>query len=182
MAAAASLATLVPKLSHPIGEVRQRAVHSLRSKIDAGLLTADDLRLEPEIVAKLLDVVCRMESLPNVQLEALTLLDKLAAAADVSRKLVELGAVGELQRLIKGAAASDDAVASAASSTVDRILHHPAGELPLIHVPEETVEAEQRTPPPAQPTGAAAAAAAAAATAVRSLDFARHGAGPEAAQ
>lgn len=169
-----ALQTLVGKLAHPLAEVRQRAAHSIRSKAEASLLSSDDLRLEPNLGRHLLQLAAMDESSPSVKLDALSLIERLAGTADTARQLVQLGAVAELRRVQQAVAApppsadaeessSVDAVAAAAARAMEKILHHPAPELPAVSSPEG-----QRTPEPAFSSAAGKEAAAAAAANARS--------------
>ena len=157
---------LIAKLQHPLAEVRQRAVHSLRLKVDALLVKVDDLRLEPDLLQHLLQLVIS-ESKALVRLDALAVIESLASASECSRQLVQLGAISELQKV--QASGGDDGgtgISRAAERIVDKILHHPLSELPLRSLEQHS------------PTAAGAAAAvhsrpppAAAVAVSRSLDF-----------
>ena len=162
-----ALETLVTKLAHPLAEVRQRAAHSIRSKVEAQLLSADELRMEPNLGSNLLQLASSADSSPTVKLDALSLIERIATAADTARRLVQLGAISELQRVQQQSTlspqptaeaedASDnagvDAVAAAAARAVDTILRHPANELPLVSSPDG-----QHTPNSASPAIASTA-------------------------
>ena len=145
---ASGLSGLVAKLSHPLAEVRQRSVHSLRSKVDGRLVPVSNLSSEAALPGSLMTLAASTESLPSVQLDALVLLERLAGDSAVARQLVKLGAIGELQRVqataMAGSNGDADAVTAAAARAAEAILHHPVGELPFIEIPS----AHEHTPPP----------------------------------
>ena len=160
-----TLAPLAAKLAHPLAEVRQRAVHLLASKAEAGLLSLDDMRLEPDLPGHLLK--CAAEALPSTQLESLSLLSRLSDSSETSSVLVQLGAIAELHKIQEAAAnssaeAEEDAVAKAAATTAEKILHHPASALPVVSKKKKKAAATppghvERTPPaPLLSAGAAA--------------------------
>jgi hypothetical protein len=147
------LANLIMKLSHELPDVRQRSVHSLRTKVDAHLLDVGEVCRSADLPAKLVSLTSLPDSLPSVQLDTLALIDKLSSDAGFARQIVLAGAIGVLQRVQAASleaappGGGEDAVAAAASRAVDAILRHPVGDLPAIERPI----ALDRTPPAAPP-------------------------------
>ena len=169
------LANLIMKLSHELPDVRQRSVHSLRTKVDAHLLDVGEVCRAADLPAKLVSLTRSPDSLPSVQLDTLALIDKLSSDAGFARQLVLAGAISVLQRVQTTsleAAPPGDAVAAAASCAVDAILRHPVGDLPAIERPIALEHTPPAAPPP--PGGARATLArpgGAVSSASRALEF-----------
>jgi hypothetical protein len=88
------LANLIMKLSHELPDVRQRSVHSLRTKVDAHLLDVSEVCRSADLPAKLVSLTSLPDSLPSVQLDTLALIDKLSSDAGFARQFVLAGAIG----------------------------------------------------------------------------------------
>ena len=129
------------KLDHPLEEVRQRSLRSLRSKLEVGLLHPRDLALDQTVLRSLLGLLAKPERAGAVEV-----LQLLVSEPSAVRLLVGLGAVEKLQRL-RVATAGNEQLTAAAAKLADRLTHLPSHGASGPDIPGLLVVAEQRTPP-----------------------------------
>ena len=126
------LATLVDKLEHPLPEVRERSVHSLRSKVEGRLVDVGELGRTAGLPLKLVSLAASAETSVPSRIEALELMAWLGSEPEFAQHLVKAGAIDELERLQQHDDSLDDsdaeAIVEAALRATDAVLHHPASE------------------------------------------------------
>lgn len=124
-----AMAETAGKLVHPLEEVRRRSLQTLRSKIEAGLLSASDLG-QP-VLSSLLRLVRMPQCAAGEQLSALDLLRLLAADTEAARQLVGLGAV-EILRELHDASPEKEPVRTTTAQLVDTLTGIPGAQRPAV--------------------------------------------------
>lgn len=145
--AVADLRSTPPNTAHPLPDVRTRALHSLRTKLQHGLLTLDDLQQQHGAVLLPGIIACLdQEGLPSEgdADAALELLAAIATRPVLAARLLDLGADALLLRLQRAPAYARKA------QTMLQVLLYAHGQhkqaLPLAASPAPTSDVGKQSP------------------------------------